>query len=56
MVEGPLFKCCARVSDGDGDKFHSSLVFLENLDEGKVFLGFLRVFVVASEISAKSNL
>ena len=43
--------------DGDGDELHSSPISLEGRDEGDgVCLGFLRKFVVASEISAKSIL
>ena len=49
VVEGPCERC-TRVSDVDGDEFHSSPILLEGRDEGGVFLGLLRVFLVASEV------
>ena len=55
VVEGPCDRCI-RVPDGDGDKVHSPLVFLEGRIEGGVLLGLLCVFLVASEVSGKSNL
>ncbi len=53
-VEGPC-KVGARVSDGDGDKFHPPPVFLEGRNEEIVLLGLLRVFLVTSEVSRESN-
>jgi len=43
------------VSDKNGDEFPSSSIFLEEHDEGRVFIGFLHMFLVAAEVSAKSN-
>ena len=52
--EGPR-KRRTRVSDGNGDKFHSPPMFLEGRDEGEVLLGLLDMSLVASEVLAKSN-
>jgi len=41
------------VSDGDGDELYFSPVLLEGRDEGRLFLGLLCEFVIASEVSAK---
>jgi hypothetical protein len=40
------------VSDGDGDDLYSSPIFLEGHDEREVFLGLLRKFGIAAEVSA----
>jgi hypothetical protein len=50
VVEGPC-KCGAHVSDGDGDEFHPSLVFLEGRDEGAILPCHLCLLLVASEVS-----
>jgi hypothetical protein len=42
------------MADGDGDKLHSSPIFLEGHDEGRVFLGLLCDFAFATEVSSKS--
>ncbi len=44
------------MSDGDGDKLHSSPIFLEGREEGRVFLGLLRELAAATEVSAESDL
>jgi len=46
VIEGPCERC-TRVSNGDGDEFHSSPVLLEGDNEGGVLLGILRVFLVS---------
>ncbi len=50
VVEGPC-KCGACVSDGDGDVFHTPLVFLEGRDEWVVLLGLFYLICIASEFS-----
>ncbi len=55
VVKGPCERC-TRVSDGDGDEFHSSPMLLESRNEGCVLLGILRVFLVASEVPGELNL
>ena len=55
VVEGPC-KCGARVSDGDGDEFHPSAVFLEGRDDGVVLLCLLCLLLVASEVSREPNI
>ncbi len=41
----------ARVAYGKGDELHSSPVFLDGRDAGRVFLWFFRDFVVVAEVS-----
>ena len=55
VVEGPCERC-TRVSDGDGDEFHTPPVLLESRDKGGVLLGLLRVFLVAYEVSREPDL
>ena len=42
--------------DWDGDKFYPSSLLSEGREEGEVFLGLLRVFLVTSEVPGKPNL
>jgi hypothetical protein len=55
VVEGPC-ESRARVTGGDGDKFHHPPDLLEGRDEGGLFLGLLRVFLFASEVPGEPNL
>ena len=55
VVEGPCERC-TRVSNGDGDEFYSSPMLLDGRDKKGVFLGLLRVFLVASEVPGEPNL
>ncbi len=50
------FKLDACESDWEGDELHISLVFLEDRNEGGIFLGLLRKFDVASEVSEEAEL
>jgi hypothetical protein len=43
------------MSDGDGDKLHSSHYFLRAARGGGVFLGLLCEFDVATEVFAQSD-
>ena len=43
------------MSDGDGDDPRFSPIFLEGRDKGRVFLGLLRKFGIASDVSAKCD-
>ncbi len=45
----------ARVADEDGVKVHPPPVLFEGRDEGGVFLGILRVFLVAFEVSGDAH-
>ncbi len=53
MLKGLVY-CGSRVHDGDGDKLHSSPIFLEGRDEGGLFFGLFGEFVDAFEVSAQS--
>ncbi len=55
VVEG-LCECCTRVPDGNGDEFHPPPMSSEGRNEGGVLIGLLRVFLLASWVSEKSNL
>ncbi len=46
----------ARVSNGEGDKLHLSLVFLEGRDDGEYFFGLIHDLVVATEVFAEADL
>ena len=46
----------ACVSDGEGDELHSPPVLPEGLDEGKVLVGLVFSFVIASQVPAESDL
>ena len=44
------------MSDGEGDELHSPPVLPEGLDEGKVLVGLVFSFVLASQVPAESDL
>ena len=44
------------MADGKGNEVHPSLVFVEDRQEGRVFLGLLLELNVAAEVHAEADL